>query len=102
MIGSRPIDASGRRASTGWPPTSVSSKREPVMTAEKRGADNELLIVRTFDAPPAAVFRLYLRAGLNQRRVGAQKLPLPPPTSAFFVGRGRRSTLPKAGARHER
>ena len=28
------------------------------MAAEKRSADNELLIVRTFDAPPAVVFAL--------------------------------------------
>jgi uncharacterized protein YndB with AHSA1/START domain len=33
------------------------------MRAQKKIADNELLIVRTFDAPPSLVFALWSSAG---------------------------------------
>jgi hypothetical protein len=36
----------------------MTSSKETVMTAQRRSADNELLIVRTFDPPPSVVFAL--------------------------------------------
>jgi uncharacterized protein YndB with AHSA1/START domain len=42
------------------------------MTAQKRIADNELLIVRTFDAPPSVVFALWSSAEHMKRWMGEE------------------------------
>src|SRR5215510_8591873 len=65
------------------PPTSMSSRKENVMTARRKVADNELLIVRTFNAPPSVVFALWSSAE-HIKRWMPQEFHLP--------GNGDRST----------
>src|SRR5262245_35491061 len=74
------------RASTGWPPTLMSSTQERVMAARKKLADNELLIVRTFNAPPSVVFALWSSAEHLKRWMGPKSFTCPEATVDFRVG----------------
>jgi uncharacterized protein YndB with AHSA1/START domain len=56
------------------------------MTAQKRSADNELLIVRTFNAPPAVVFALWSKAEHMKRWMGPKNFTCPQATIDFRVG----------------
>src|SRR5262249_9358891 len=87
---------SGRKASTGWPLTSMNSKKELVMTAQKRIADNELLIVRTFNAPPSVVFALWSRAEHMKRWMGPKNFTCPEVTMDFRVGGTYRAMIKSA------
>src|SRR5262245_21845639 len=86
MTGCRSIGVSGTRASTRWPPTSLSSRKEKAMTAPKKIADNELLIVRVFDAPPSVVFALWSSAAHLKRWMGPKSFTCPQATIDFRVG----------------
>ncbi len=56
------------------------------MTAQKRSADNELLIIRTFDAPPSVVFKLWSSAEHMKRWMGPKNFTCPEATIDFRVG----------------
>ena len=56
------------------------------MTAQKRTADNELLIVRTFDAPPSVVFALWSSAEHMKRWMGPKNFTCPEARVDFRVG----------------
>ena len=56
------------------------------MTAQKRSADDELLIVRTFNAPPSVVFKLWSSAEHMKRWMGPKNFSCPEETIDFRVG----------------
>jgi len=56
------------------------------MDAQRKIADNELLIVRTFDAPPSVVFALWSRAAHLKRWMGPKNFTCPEATVDFRVG----------------
>ena len=56
------------------------------MDAQRKIADNELLIVRTFDAPPSVVFALWSRAAHLKRWMGPKNCTCPEATVDFRVG----------------
>jgi uncharacterized protein YndB with AHSA1/START domain len=56
------------------------------MFAQERNADQELLIVRTFDAPPAVVFALWSNAEHMKRWMGPKNFTCPEATIDFRVG----------------
>ena len=66
------------------------------MVAEKRSADNELLIVRTFDAPPAVVFALWSQAEHMKRWMGPKNFTCPHATIDFRVGGAYRGMIKSA------
>jgi uncharacterized protein YndB with AHSA1/START domain len=66
------------------------------MTAEKRSADNELLIVRIFDAPPAVVFALWSNAEHIKRWMGPKNFTCPHVTIDFRVGGSYRAMIQSA------
>src|SRR5205085_9177480 len=67
------IGVSGSRASTRWRPTSKNSAKEKVMSARRKSvADDELLIVRTFNAPPSVVFEVWSNSEHLKRLLGPQ------------------------------
>jgi uncharacterized protein YndB with AHSA1/START domain len=66
------------------------------MTAEKRSADNELLIVRTFDAPPAVVFALWSSAEHMKRWMGPKNFTCPHVMIDFRVGGSYRAMIQSA------
>jgi uncharacterized protein YndB with AHSA1/START domain len=66
------------------------------MTARKRIADNELLIVRTFDAPPAVVFALWSSAEHMKRWMGPKNFSCPEVTIDFRVGGAYRGMIKSA------
>src|SRR5271166_1294459 len=92
MTGSRPTAVSGRRASIGWPPISTSSK-EIRMTGPRKAADNELLIVRSFDAPPSLVFALWSDPAHLKRWMGPTGFACPEATIDFRVGGAYRAMI---------
>src|SRR5687768_4164966 len=96
MTGFRSIGVSGTRVSTRWPPTSMSSRKEKAMTAQKRSADDELLIVRTFNAPPSVVFKLWSSAEHMKRWMGPKNFSCPEATIDFRVGGAYRAMIKSA------
>ena len=66
----------------------MSSNKGTVMAAERRKSvtDNELLIVRTFDAPPAVVFALWSKAEHMKRWMGPKNFTCPQAMIDFSVG----------------
>src|ERR1700675_2659963 len=96
MTGSRSIGVSGRRASTRWPPTSMSSRKEKAMSAPNRIADDELLIVRTFNAPPSVVFALWSNAEHMKRWMGPKNFTCSQAIIDFRVGGAYRAMIKSA------
>jgi uncharacterized protein YndB with AHSA1/START domain len=66
------------------------------MTAQRRIADNELLIVRTFDAPPSVVFALWSSAEHMKRWMGPKNFSCPEATIDFRVGGAYRAMIKSA------
>jgi uncharacterized protein YndB with AHSA1/START domain len=66
------------------------------MTAQKRVADNELLIVRTFDAPPSVVFALWSSAEHMKRWMGPKNFTCPEARIDFRVGGTYRAMIKSA------
>jgi uncharacterized protein YndB with AHSA1/START domain len=66
------------------------------MTAQKRTADNELLIVRTFDAPPSVVFALWSSAEHMKRWMGPKNFTCPEARIDFRVGGTYRAMIKSA------
>jgi uncharacterized protein YndB with AHSA1/START domain len=66
------------------------------MTAQKRIADNELLIVRTFDAPPSVVFALWSSAEHMKRWMGPKSFTCPEARIDFRVGGAYRAVIKSA------
>jgi uncharacterized protein YndB with AHSA1/START domain len=56
------------------------------MTVPKKAADNELLIVRSFDAPPSAIFALWSDAAHLKRWMGPKDFTCPEAILDFRVG----------------
>jgi uncharacterized protein YndB with AHSA1/START domain len=69
-----------------------------MMAAERRKsvADNELLIVRTFDAPPSVVFALWSKAEHMKRWMGPKNFTCPQATIDFRVGGAYRGMIKSA------
>src|SRR5262245_64209326 len=87
MTGCRSIGGSGSRASTRWQPTSRNSAKESVMDAQRKSvADTELLIVRTFNAPPSVVFALWSSAEHMKRWMGPKSFTCPEMAIDLRVG----------------
>ena len=63
------------------------------MTAQRRIADNELLIVRTFNAPPSLVFALWSSAEHIKRWMGPTNFTCPEATIDFRVGGSYRAMI---------
>jgi len=74
----------------------MSSNKEPVMTPRKTIADNELLIIRTFDAPPAVVFALWSNAEHMKRWMGPKDFTCPEASIDFRVGGAYRAMIASA------
>jgi uncharacterized protein YndB with AHSA1/START domain len=66
---------------------------ETMMRAQKKIADNELLIVRTFDAPPSLVFALWASAEHLKRWMGPKNYTCPEATIDFRVGGAYRAMI---------
>jgi uncharacterized protein YndB with AHSA1/START domain len=66
------------------------------MTAQKRVADNELLIVRTFNAPPSVVFALWSSAEHMKRWMGPKNFTCPAAKIDFRVGGAYRGMIKSA------
>ena len=66
------------------------------MHSQKRIADNELLIVRTFDAPPPVVFALWSKVEHLKRWMGPKKFTCPHATIDFRVGGAFRAMIKSA------
>src|SRR5262249_32099817 len=64
--------------------------------APKKSADNELLIIRTFDAPASVVFALWSRAEHLKRWMGPKKFSCPEATIDFRVGGTYRAMIKSA------
>jgi uncharacterized protein YndB with AHSA1/START domain len=56
------------------------------MPAQKKVADNELLIVRTFNAPPSVVFALWSSADHMKRWMGPKHFTCPEAAIDFRIG----------------
>jgi len=56
------------------------------MTSQRKLADNELLIVRTFEAPPSVVFELWSNPEHMKRWMGPKGFTCPEATIDFRVG----------------
>jgi len=67
------------------------------MTAQRKIADNELLIVRTFDAPPSLVFALWSRPEHLRRWMGPKDFTCPEASIDFRVGGAYRAMIRSAG-----
>jgi uncharacterized protein YndB with AHSA1/START domain len=67
------------------------------MTAQKSVADNELLIVRTFDAPPSVVFALWSKPEHMKRWMGPKNFTCPEVMIDFRVGGAYRGMIKSAG-----
>jgi len=67
------------------------------MTAQKKIADDELLIVRTFDAPASVVFALWSSAEHMKRWMGPKNFTCPQATVDFRVGGAYRAMIRSAG-----
>jgi len=67
-----------------------------MMTAQRKIADNELLIVRTFDAPPSLVFELWSSAEHMKRWMGPENFTCPEATIDFRVGGSYRVLIQSA------
>jgi uncharacterized protein YndB with AHSA1/START domain len=67
-----------------------------VMPAHKKVADNELLIVRTFNAPPSVVFALWSRAEHMKRWMGPKDFICPEATIDFRVSGSYRAMIKSA------
>jgi uncharacterized protein YndB with AHSA1/START domain len=63
------------------------------MTAEKRSADNELFIVRIFDAPPSVVFALWSSAEHLKRWMGPKNFECAHATIDFRIGGSYRAMI---------
>jgi uncharacterized protein YndB with AHSA1/START domain len=57
-----------------------------MMRAQKKVADDELLIVRTLDAPPSLVFALWPSAKHPKRWMGPKNFTCPEASIDFRVG----------------
>ena len=66
------------------------------MTAQRKIADNELLIVRTFDAPPSLVFELWSSAEHMKRWMGPENFTCPEAAIDFRVGGSYRVLIQSA------
>jgi uncharacterized protein YndB with AHSA1/START domain len=66
------------------------------MPAPRSVADNELLIVRTFDAPPSLVFALWSDAEHMKRWMGPKTFTCPEATIDFRVGGAYRAMIKSA------
>jgi uncharacterized protein YndB with AHSA1/START domain len=69
---------------------------EKMMSAQRKIADNELLIVRTFDAPPSVVFTLWSSAERMKRWMGPNNFICPEATIDFRVGGAYRAMIKSA------
>jgi uncharacterized protein YndB with AHSA1/START domain len=67
-----------------------------MITARKKVADNELLIVRTFNAPPSAVFALWSSSEHLKRWMGPKDFTCPEATIDFRVGGTYRAMIKSA------
>jgi uncharacterized protein YndB with AHSA1/START domain len=67
-----------------------------VMTARTKIADNELLIVRTFNAPPSVVFALWSSAEHMKRWMGPKDFTCPEASIDFRVGGSYRAMIKSA------
>jgi uncharacterized protein YndB with AHSA1/START domain len=67
-----------------------------VTTARKPIADNELLIIRTFDAPPSVVFALWSSAEHLKRWMGPKNFTCPEAIVDFRVGGAYRAMIKSA------
>jgi uncharacterized protein YndB with AHSA1/START domain len=66
------------------------------MPARSKIADNELLIVRTFNAPPSVVFALWSSAEHMKRWMGPKDFTCPEATIDFRVGGSYRAMIKSA------
>ena len=66
------------------------------MIAQKKIADNELLIIRTFDAPPSVVFALWSSAEHMKRWMGPKNFTCPEAIIDFRVGGSYRAMITSA------
>ena len=66
------------------------------MTAQKKIADNELLIIRTFDAPPSVLFALWSSPSHLKRWMGPKGFTCPEATVDFRVGGAYRVMIKSA------
>ena len=66
------------------------------MTAARSVADNELLIVRTFNAPPSVVFPLWSKPEHMKRWMGPNNFTCPEATIDFRVGGTYRAMIKSA------
>src|SRR6185295_570388 len=64
-----------------------------MMRAQKKVADDELLIVRTFPAPASLVFALWSSAEHMKRWMGPKDFTCPEATIDFRVGGGYRAMI---------
>jgi uncharacterized protein YndB with AHSA1/START domain len=67
-----------------------------VMTAQKKIADSELLIIRTFDAPPSVLFALWSSPSHLKRWMGPKGFTCPEATVDFRVGGAYRVMIKSA------
>jgi uncharacterized protein YndB with AHSA1/START domain len=66
------------------------------MTGPRKLADNELLIVRSFDAPPSAIFALWSDPAHLKRWMGPKSFTCPEATLDFRVGGAYRVVIKSA------
>lgn len=66
------------------------------MTARKKIADDELLITRTFDAPPSVVFALWSSPEHMKRWMGPKNFTCPEATIDFRIGGTYRAMIRSA------
>lgn len=66
------------------------------MTAQKKIADDELLIIRTFDAPPSVLFALWSSPSHLKRWMGPKDFTCPEATVDFRVGGAYRVMIKSA------
>jgi uncharacterized protein YndB with AHSA1/START domain len=66
------------------------------MTSPKKVADNELLIVRSFDAPPSVIFALWSDPAHLKRWMGPKGFTCPEATLDFRVGGAYRVMIESA------
>jgi uncharacterized protein YndB with AHSA1/START domain len=66
------------------------------MSVQRRIADDELLIVRTFDAPPSLVFALWSNAEHMKRWMGPEDFACPEAAIDFRVGGSYRVLIKSA------
>ena len=66
------------------------------MSAQRKIADNELLIVRTFNAPPSVVFALWSSAEHMKRWMGPKNFTCPEAEVDFHIGGTYRAMIKSA------